>query len=72
MATPVYIGGGYRRGRGDGRDWRLTSGPTDLGWFERVGSWFRGTTPRYAGAGQPASGAARCGMPVYLPAPPST
>ena len=69
MATPAYSGGGYRRGWGGGRHWGPAPEPTDNGWFDRVGAWFDGNTPRYAGAGQPALGTVGSGSPVYLPAP---
>jgi len=72
MATPAYHGGGYRRGWGGDRPWGQAPGPTDNGWLDRVGTWFDGHTPRYVGAGQPASGTVGRGSPVYLPAPPTT
>jgi len=64
MAAPAYRGGGYRRDRG-GRQRASNAEPTDSGWLDRIGAWFDGTTPQYAGAGQPTSGAARSGTPVY-------
>jgi hypothetical protein len=70
MPAPAYNGGGYRHGWGHGRPWGQTPGSTDNGWFDSVGSWLGGNTPRYAGSGQPASGADGSGTPVYLPAPP--
>jgi hypothetical protein len=73
MATPDYNGVGYRRGGwGHGRNWGQTPGPTDNGWLDRVGSWLGGSSPPYAGAGQPTSGMVGSGTPVYQPAPPMT
>lgn len=71
MATPVYSSGSYRRGGGYHRHWGQTSGPTDLGWIDRVSSWFGGATPQYGGQGQPTAGTVRGGMPVYMPVPPT-
>jgi hypothetical protein len=71
MSAPAYSGGGNRRGWGGGRRWGQAPGPTDNGWFDRVGTWFGGNTPEYAGAGQPASGTVGGGSPVYQPAPPT-
>ena len=69
MATPAYSGGGDRRDWGGGRHWGRAPEPTGNGWLGRVGTWFDGTTPQYAGAGQPASGTVGSGSPVYQPAP---
>ena len=69
MPAPVYNGGGYRRGWGNGHHWGQTPGPTDNGWFDDAGSWLGDNTPQYAGAGQPASGTIGSGTPAYLSAP---
>jgi hypothetical protein len=69
MPAPVYNGGGYRRGWGNGHHWGQTPGPADNGWFDDAGSWLGGNTPQYAGAGQPASGTIGSGTPAYLQAP---
>lgn len=72
MATPAYRGGsGYRRGWRH-RRWGHAPAPTNLGWFDRLGAWFGGDTPQYAGAGQPAPGVVQSGSLVYMPAPPTT
>jgi hypothetical protein len=71
MATPAYRGGGYRRNRGY-RRWVHAPAPANLGWIERLGAWFDGDTPRYAGAGQPAPGAVPSGSLVYVPGPQTT
>lgn len=70
MATPAYSGGGYRRGWGSGRHWVQTPGTTDNGWLDRVGAWFDGVTPQYAG--QPAPATVRSGTPLYKAPPPTT
>lgn len=72
MAAPVYSGGSYYRHGGYRHGWGQTPAPTGNGWFGQVGSWFGGDTPLYAGQGQPTSGTAGSGTPVYLPAPLST
>ena len=72
MPAPAYSGGGYRRGWGYGHGRGPAPGPIGNGWFGRVGTWFRGTTPQYAGAGQPASETVGTGSPVYQPAPTTT
>ena len=72
MATPAYSGAGYRRrGWGRRKSWVHAPTSTDNGWLDRVGTWFDGGTPQYAGAGQPAPGQDGRGAPVYQ-APPST
>ena len=71
MATPAYSGGGYRRRGWGGRHWVHAPQQTDNGWLGGVTAWFDGTTPRYAGAGQPAPGADGRGTPVYRAAPPT-
>ena len=71
MPAPAYSGGN-RRSWGGGRHGGRTPAPTGTGWFDRVGTWFGGTTPQYAGAGQPAADTAGGGSPVYQPAPPTT
>ncbi len=71
MARPAYSGG-YRRDWGQGRRLGQAPGPTDSGWLDRVGAWFDGNTPQYAGVGQPASGTVRRATPMYRPTPPTT
>jgi hypothetical protein len=71
MATPAYSGGGYHRCGWGSRTWGRASKPTENGWLDRVSAWFDGTTPQYAGTGQPAPGADGRGTPVYMAPPPT-